>query len=63
MGQLAHRRYKEFKNAQEKLKSYSSEEDKLEVRIKELKYQLQKREDEEEDRRANELFDRMNGRD
>jgi hypothetical protein len=41
MGQDAHRKFKEFKNAQFKLKSYSSESEKRNVKIKELEWKLQ----------------------
>lgn len=63
MGQNAHRKYKDFKNAEEKLKSWSSDSDKQAVKIKELEYKLQLKEDDEEYEKTNTFFDRMNGKD
>jgi hypothetical protein len=63
MGQNAHRKYKAFKNAQEKLKSYSSNEKKLEVRNLELEYKIQQIRDDAEYTKTDRLFDYINGRD
>lgn len=48
MGQDAHRKYKEFKNAEDRLKRTSSSEDRLNVRILELQYKIQEKLDEED---------------
>ena len=58
MGQDAHRKYKEFKNAEEKLKSWSSNEDRQAVRIKELEYKIQQKEDDEDYNKALDFFDK-----
>lgn len=63
MGQNSHRKYVAFKNAEEKLKPWSSKEDKQAVKIKELEYQLQKKKDDEEYERTDAFFNRINGRD
>lgn len=56
MGQNSHRKYKEYREAKEKLKSYSSDEDKLRVRNLELEYKLQEKEDQEDFDRSYKLL-------
>lgn len=63
MGQESHRKYKEYKKAKNKLKSYSSDEDREQVFNKRIDYKLQEKEDDREYERTNRLFDSINGRD
>lgn len=58
MGQQSHTKYKEYKNAESKLRSYSSTEKKQEVENLKLQYEMQLIKDDRDEKRTNDLFDR-----